>query len=184
MSQNQINYPDNLYSYYQDNPNFEEKTNTTKKIIYGVLFLASLLVAIYPHIIGMTGILIRIIGGIGAVVFGLTAFLGGKDYYNKVSGGKIEDIAIKKFDSESISEDTLTQMFVNNDFKGLSDAYELNNQPLQLYVHEDKTGKVFYLQLMKYFSSSDFRGISEVKIITEPEYSSVYKVIKSIKSTN
>ena len=66
---------------------------------------------------------------------------------------------------------------------GLADAAEANNQPLQLYIHEDATGKVFYLQLMKYFSSSDFRGMSEVREVHELEYSEVYSTIKSIRTT-
>ena len=74
-------------------------------------------------------------------------------------------------------------MFANNDWAGLADEADADDRPLQLYIHEDEAGKTFYLQLMRYFSSSEFRGVTDVKVITEPQYSEFYQIIKSIKST-
>jgi hypothetical protein len=163
------NFPINLYDYYDSNVcSFEERTNIIKKgLSYGMLVVCILLIFI-PSIIPFSPMLIRIAAIIGAIIFGFAAFLGGKDYYSKESGGKINDIAIKKFDSSVTNEELLLTMFENNDFIGLSMVAEANDQPLQLYIHEDSEGKVFYLQLMKYFSQSDFRGISQVKVIAEP----------------
>ena len=83
----------------------------------------------------------------------------------------------------AISENELALMFANSDYAGLVNASSADNQPIQLYVDEDETRKVFYIKLMKYYSKSDFSGMSEVKVISEPEYSQVYKNIKNIKST-
>lgn len=178
------NYPTNLYGYYQnDTSSFEERTNTTKKIMYYGLLGLCVLLLVVPTIIPLSTLIVRIGAIIGAIFFGFAAFLGGKDYYSKRSGGIIKSIAIKKFDSSAITEQQLLSLFDKNDVLGLSTASEADNQPLQIYIHEDELGKVFYLQLMKYFSQSDFRGMSAVKVISEPEYSVVYKTIKGIKST-
>ena len=175
METEKKDYPVNLYAYYEANSDIEKRTNGTKKIVYYVLAAICLLLIIFPSILPLSSSLIRVIGVIGLLYFGFVAYFGGEAYYNKQSGGKIVKSAVK--------EEALLQMFEAGDFKGLADAAEANNQPLQLYIHEDATGKVFYLQLMKYFSSSDFRGMSEVREVREPEYSEVYSTIKSIRTT-
>ena len=183
METEKKDYPVNLYAYYEANSDIEKRTNGTKKIVYYVLAAICLLLIIFPSILPLSSSLIRVIGVIGLLYFGFVAYFGGEAYYNKQSGGKIVKSAVKKFDSSAVSEEALLQMFEAGDFKGFADAAEANNQPLQLYIHEDATGKVFYLQLMKYFSSSDFRGMSEVREVREPEYSEVYSTIKSIRTT-
>ena len=176
-------YPVNLYAYYEANTDIEKRTNGTKKNVYYVLAAICLLLIIFPSILPFSSLAVRVIGVIGLLYFGFSAYFGGEAYYNKRSGGKIVKVAVKKFDSSVVSEESLLQMLEVGDFKGLADAAEANNQPLQLYIHEDATGKVFYLQLMKYFSPSDFRGITEVREVHEPEYSEVYSTIKSIRTT-
>ncbi len=177
------NYPTNLYAYFDEHRDrFEEKTNMAKKIIYYLLLALCVLLIIIPGIIPLSVILVRIAAGIGIIVFGLAAFFGGKEYYNK-NGGKIKDIVRKKFNSSMIDEATILQMFENNDFEGLSEAPHTNNQPIQLYIDEDEKGKEFYCQIMKFFSQSDFRGITEVKVIREPEYSKLRNTVKDIQST-
>jgi len=177
--------PNNLYAFYRENPSsFEERISTTKKAVYVGLFVFSLLLVFMPAIIPLSSGIVRVAAIIGAIIFGIAVLVGGQDYYSKKSGGKINDIAIKKFYSPAVDEQQILSMLEANDFIGLSELHEADNQPLQLYIHEDKSGKVFYLQAMKFFSQSDFRGISEVKVISEPEYSIFYKTIKSIKSTS
>lgn len=177
-------YPINLYGYYQDDKaNFESRSNKSKKAIYGILLAVFVFLMIMPSVIPVSSILIRIVAGVGILICGLLFFYGGSDFYSKKSGGKIESIAIKKFDCNATSELELASMFATNNFAGLAKAFDADNQPVQLYVHEDAVGKVFYLQLMKYYSQSDFSGMSEVKVISEPQYSEVYRDIKNIKST-
>lgn len=173
-----------MYGFYSDNKDkFEERTNKVKKTI-SFLILALCLFLMFMHgVIPFSSLVVRIVAGIGIVISGLAALYEGTEFYNKMSGGKIKSIAIKKFDSSAISENELALMFANSDYAGLANASSADNQPIQLYVDEDETGKVFYIQLMKYYSKSDFSGMSEVKVISEPEYSQVYKNIKNIKST-
>ena len=185
------NYPSSLEDYYGSNPSlFEEKVDSGKRIVNLVLLAVCLLLIIVPSIIPIGDLLVRIIASVGLLYFGYSAFFGGKNWYGKQSGGKIKDLAIKKFAvPESgttplgAADQKVLQMFANNDWAGLADEPDADDRPLQLYIQEDEAGKIFYLQLMRYFSSSDFRGVSEVKTVAEPGYSEFYQVIKSIKST-
>ncbi|GHV50393.1 hypothetical protein FACS1894181_10890 [Bacteroidia bacterium] len=172
----------NIINYYQENPQlFEKRTSVIRKAIYGVLALLCLVLLIMPGIAPAGPLITRILAGIGLFIFAISAWYGGEDYYNRASGGKIKDFAIKKFDDDAVDETEIVGMFEANDFAGLADAPGADNMPLQLYIEEDKKGRVFYCLLKKYFSTSDFRGITSVKVIAEPEYSKLYPVIKSIR---
>ncbi|MDR2475304.1 MAG: hypothetical protein LBD45_05550 [Bacteroidales bacterium] len=187
----EINYPENMYDYYRNNPvEFEERVDSTKRTIYYVLTAVCVLLIIFPSIIPIGNLLIRIIAGIGLLYFGFSAWSGCKSWYNKQSGGKITDIAVKKFATPQRgavpggSDDRkVMEMFENDDWEGLANEPDADDRPLQLYIHEDTAGKTFYLQLMRYFSSSDFRGVSDVKEIGGTQYVKFYHMIKGIKST-
>lgn len=182
-STNSSNYPESLYQYYVNSDKFEKRTNMIKKVIYYALVALCVILLIMPSLLPLSSLLVRILAVLGILIFGFAAYFGGEDYFNIASGGKITQSAIKKFDRNLVNEAEIMRMFDENDFEGLADAPDAHNNPLQLYIHEDAKGKVFYLQLMKYFSPSDFRGITEVKEISEPLYSQVYPIIKSIKSS-
>lgn len=187
----ETNYPNNIYDYYRKNPSiFEERVNSTKRMISYIMIAVCLLLLIFPSIIPIGNTIVRIIAVVGLLYFGFSAFFDSQDWYNKQSGGKITDIATKKFAipergtvPNGPDDQKVLQLFESNDWAGLADEPEANDRPLQLYIHEDAAGKTFYLQLMRYFSSSDFHGVTEVKEIKEPQYSQVYNIIKSIKST-
>lgn len=186
----ETNYPENLYEYYRSNPSeFEEKVDSTKRTMNLALGAVCVVLMILPGVIPIGNLLVRIIAGIGLLYFGFSA-LGGKYWYNKQSGGKIEELAIKKFETPQrgtvpggADDQKVMTLFAGNDWEGLADEPDCNDRPLQLYIHEDAVGKTFYLQLRRYFSASDFRGVTEVKTIKEPQYSEYYQIIKSIKST-
>jgi hypothetical protein len=180
---NNTPYPENNHVFFSTDPRYEVRINKPKKVIYSILGAFSLLLLIWPGLISEGSLLVRLAGFVGILVFGMGIYVGGIEYYNRRSGGKIRDLATKKFDSRHMDEETLQELFAANDFEALSEAPELDNQPLQLDILEDAEGREFYLQLMKWFSQSDYRGISEVKVVVEPEYSAVREVIKGIKST-
>lgn len=181
MSQEKTTVPENLYAYYTLHPEkFEMRTNQTKKMLYYVLIGVCVLLLVFPSLLPLSALLVRIAAGLGLVVFGFSAYAGGADYYNKESGGKIANIRIKKFDGDEIGEAQIVSMFEQHDFEGLADVSAADNQPIQLYVHEDAIGKEFYLQVMKFYSSSDFRGLTPVIVIAEPEYSKYHSLIKRI----
>lgn len=164
--------PANLYAYFRALPEqFESRTNVTKKIIYSALLIFGLVLLIKPDLVySEFSLLLRIIGGALAVIFGLCVFVGGSDYYSKKSNGKISAVCWRKIDVEEISESTILSLLATRDFKALSLTPTVENGPLQLSVCHDSKGKTYYIQLNKYFSSSDFRGITEVFIVEGEEY--------------
>ena len=105
----------------------------------------------------------------------------GSDFYNKQTQTKIVQASIKKFDSSATTEKDLVALLEAENFRELANIPSKDNQPLQLYVYEDVAGKAFYLLLMKYFSSSDFRGITPVKIISGAEYDKHKPMIQALK---
>lgn len=176
--------PVNLFGYYHQNKTeFEERADKKKKTIYLIVVLAFALLLVVPELFRLPALVTRIIAFIGLAISALVFFFGGKDYYNKKSGGKITEVVIKKFDLTALSEAAIVSMFASNDFAGLSVARTADNQPIQLYIHEDTVGKTFYCQLMKYYSPSDFRGLTAVKVISAPAYSTLYQTIKGIAAT-
>jgi hypothetical protein len=180
------NYPDNLYVYYKNNPSsFEERVDKTKKTVNYAIIAVCVLLLIFPSIIPIGNLLVRIIAGGALLYYGFSVYAGGTDWYNTVSGGKIKTSAIVKFAATAESDiERIKQMFENGDFEGLVNEPDEQNRPLQLYIDEDPVGKTFYLLLRYYFSSSDFRGISDVKVVSEKQSPENYRIIKSIKSTS
>jgi hypothetical protein len=187
----ETNYPNNMYDYYRSNSSmFEERVDSKKRMINIALAAVCVLLLIIPSIIPIGNLLVRIIAVAGLFYFGFSVLLGNKNWYNKQSNGKITELAIKKFATPQrgtvpggADDRKVMDLFANNDWAGLADEPEADDRPLQLFIHEDTVGKTFYVQLMRYFSSSDFRGVTEVKEIKEPQYSNFYQAIKNIKST-
>jgi hypothetical protein len=179
-------FPENLYDYYRNNPSlFEERVDGKKRTVNYALLAVCALLLVFPSIIPAGNLLVRIVAAIGALYFGYGAFFGSRHYYSLASGGKINDLAIKKFASPASLDDCrkIIEMLENDDFAGLASEPDADDRPLQLYLHEDAGGKTFYLQLMWHFSASDFRGITGVKVVKEPQYSHYYSTVKRIKST-
>jgi len=159
-------FPVNLSGYFYNSPDFEERQNNTKKAIAGIVALFGLFLLIKaPGVAGFLALLVRLIGLIILAGAGLALYMGFTDYYNLSSGGKMQHIAVKKFDSSQISEEEILNLFASNNFQGLANAADQNDQPIQLYVYQDDVEKSFYVQIMKYFSSSEFKGATEIYIV-------------------
>ncbi|MDR1499993.1 MAG: hypothetical protein LBI58_03335 [Tannerellaceae bacterium] len=183
METNQV--PGNLYDYYRSNPSmFEERVDGRKRAVGFVLSAVCVLLLVVPSVIPVGDLVVRVIAAAGLLYFGYSAFFGSKDFYS-LGGGKINDLAVKKFADPSTLDECgrIIAMFEEDDFAGLAAEADANDRPLQLYLHEDAAGKTFYLQQMWHFSASDFRGITEVKALKEPQYSKYYPALKRIKST-
>lgn len=179
----QQNYPKDLTDYYRSHPEtFELRSDKTKKTLNIILLLIFLVILIYPEIIPFGELwILRIIAGIGIVYAGVKAFLLDSDFWNKQTNSKITSLAIKKFSSSSTNEEEIRNLLENNDFQRLANIPSAENQPLQLYIHEDKDGKAFYLLLMKYYSKSEFSGASAVKVISGADYIQYKDIIRSIQ---
>lgn len=181
-------YHESLFDYFKSkNEEFEERTNVPKKVIGGLLTIGFIVLIIFPGII-MEGWLVRG-GAILCLLFaaGYT-FLGGTDIFSKKTGGKITSMGMVKFanpergtvpfDPEDMH---IINMYNNNDWAGLADEPTADDRPMQLEIQEDKNNKVLYLLLRRYVTSARLEGVTEVKVITEPEYTQVIKLFRSMK---
>jgi len=191
------NYPKNLEDYYKNKPSlFEKRADITKRTINYVLTAICVLLLSFPAIIPIGDTLVRIISGIALLYFGYSAFFGSKYWYNISGNGKIKESAIKAFrypfyhnvggytqDARESDVARIKQMLEENDFAGLADEPADKSGPLKLTIHEDAAGKTFYMQLSYdcKIPALDFKT-SDVKMITEPQYSEIYRIIKSIRS--
>ena len=110
---------------------------------------------------------------------GISLFLA-SDYYKKQTQTKIKQKGHKKFDSGHTTVEELSRLLEQGNYQELANLPSKNNQPLQMYVYEDTQNKTFYLLLMKYFSPSDFRGVTPVKVVSGADYDHYKMVIRAI----
>ncbi|MFC2399996.1 MAG: hypothetical protein ACFNP4_11940 [Capnocytophaga gingivalis] len=175
--------PQNMAAYFQAHPEqFVLKADVAKKSTYGLLFAVCLVLMIKPDLIPVGELWIwRVIAGIGMVVTGIGFYLA-SDFYNKQTQTKIEEKGLKKFDSAHTSVEELSQLLEQGNYQELANLPAKKDQPLQMYVYEDTQNKTFYLLLMKYFSPSDFRGVTPVKIVSGADYDRYKTIIRAINS--
>lgn len=181
-----INVPESTYAYFKDNPSkFGEKSNNIAKLLYFGLAAFFLLLVFVPGIISFTGYVFSGIGFtiifcIAAAFCALLGYAYGSYFYNKQSGGKISDFHLKKFDISVVEEHQIIEAFERGDFQFLSQVPSVDSGPLQMESYHDAKGKEIYCLIRRYFSTSDFRGITPVITVKEPEYSQLKKVIKKL----
>ena len=92
--------PQSLPAYFEAHPDqFTKKNDIPKKAINGILFLAFLVLMIYPEITPVGELWVwRIIAAIG-LIFTALGFYTAHDYYNIQTNTKIKPKGHKKFDS-------------------------------------------------------------------------------------
>lgn len=173
--------PQNMVAYFQAHPEqFVLKADVAKKSTYGLLFAVCLVLMIKPDLIPVGELWIwRVIAWIGMGFAGISLFLA-SDYYNKQTQTKIKQKGHKKFDSGHTTVEELSRLLEQGNYQELANLPSKNNQPLQMYVYEDTQNKTFYLLLMKYFSPSDFRGVTPVKVVSGADYDRYKMVIRAI----
>jgi len=180
----EIIFPKNLYDYYRKNTSlFEEKVNWIQKAAFGFGFLICSVLVLFPSVISEHIWVIRIIAGIGIMAFWYGIVEYGRDYFNRKTGGVIKPLTVKKFDMSNNDETDILETFFNKDFDKLAALSEAKDQPIQLYIHEDPKGEIFYCQLMKYFSSSDFKALTDVIVLKGALYEKYKSVIRGIYPT-
>ena len=117
-------FPYTFEIYCQAHPEkFEKRTQPVKKALYGLGAVACILLVIFPHVIPVFPLwLIRTAAVLGALLCLLAAYVSGENYYNKLSGGKIKRIGLKKFDRVNTDATEIVQAFHRRDFDFLADA--------------------------------------------------------------
>lgn len=175
--------PKNLYDYYRSNNSlFEEKVNWSQKAVFGFGFFICSILILFPYTVSEHIWIVRIIAGIGIMGFWYGVVEYGRGYFNRKSGGIIKPLTIKKFDMNDNDEDDILEAFSNKDFDKLAAMTEAKDQPIQLFIHEDPKGEIFYCQLMKH-SSSDLRALTDVIILRRALYEKYESVIRGIYPT-
>jgi len=173
---------DRLIEFYLNNPEvFERRVNKLKRYSCYILVAACSILIFFPDIIPLGAWLVRTAAIAGLIYFGFEIYLGGIEIYNKISNGMITKLLIKKFDMSECNESKLVEAFNNKNFDALNDAPGADDQPIQLYVEEDKTGKELYCVMMKYYSSSDFRSATDIIVLSGSDYDKWIGVFKSMK---
>ena len=89
-------FPQSLPAYFESHPDqFAKKNNIPKKAINGILFLAFLVLMIYPQITPIGELWVwRIIAAIG-LIFTALGFYTAHDYYNIQTNTKIKPKGIR-----------------------------------------------------------------------------------------
>lgn len=175
------NYPNSLVAYYHENKHkFIEKTDGKKQKICYALIAFGVLGLIFPGLFLLPSLLVRLVA-LGALIYaGWNFFMGFSNYHNKDSDGKITDLAIKRFDVSQIDEERIVELFNNGDFTALAKAPSASESPIHFYVEEDTKGKVLYCLIRKFFSDSEFKGITEVKELSGSDYDKFYADLKTM----
>ncbi|MDR0230345.1 MAG: hypothetical protein LBI72_14975 [Flavobacteriaceae bacterium] len=178
------NFPENFEAYFASQPErFVKQLNKKARIKNTLWFIVLGLVSFVLLVSEKHGFIpwaLTIILCFSALVFGGLIIWGSKDFVDKQTGGFVVEKSIKKFDSHYVTEIEIYEALQNRDFRAIADATAKDNQPLQIYVYEDKVGKRLYLLLIKYFSTSEFRGISDVTIVEGADYDRYKKDIYKI----
>ena len=96
----------------------------------------------------------------------------------------MKDVGLKKFRNSRDARvwERIVKAFETHDFQYLAEAPSAKNQPLQLYVYEDKIGREFYIQLKGYDSDSNFNPLSDVVTIDGKEYDANADLLRSMKT--
>lgn len=181
-------FPQSFEAYCKEHPEkFETRIAQKKRLLYGTGAILLALIACFPGILAhvpilalLPGWMIMLGAGAGALYCLVVAFVDCDDLYNTQSNGTIKQIGLKKFDRVNTKPDQIAAALERRDFDMLSDAAETYNDPLQLYVYEDASGKEFYLHLRAYSTPSEFCGASDVVIVSGREYDQFRGTIKSI----
>ena len=187
MNKNTV-FPYSFEVYCKEHPEkFETRINSTKRMIYGIGAAISALLVFFPSITDPIPILCLLplwlivgAGIIGALVCLLMAFFDCDHLHNIQSNGVIKPVGHKKFDRVNAKRDEVFDAFARHDFDFLADAAETNNDPLQIFIHEDALGKELYLQLREYTTPSEFHGASDVLTVSGNEYDQFRSTILSI----
>lgn len=165
-------FPSYAGEFYAAHPEkFEDRKNTVKPLVYGAALVVCVLLVIFPAWIPVLPLwLIRAAAVIGGLYFLLSMFTSRTSTYNKLSGGEVKNVNIKKFIRNETNLDKIVEAFNRHDFEYLTELPSGNNQPVQLIVEEDRVGREFYCLLTTYDSSSNIVGLADPVVLSGSEY--------------
>lgn len=179
-------FPYSTDIYFSQHPEKFEKRRQPIRMIKNLLIaLVGLLVLIFPDMVPFLKLWLIYLGGIVAVIYGIVMiWVEGTAYFNLQSGGEVKYLEIKKFRNsrdERVWNEVL-KAFADHDFAYLAEAPGAKNQPLQLFICEDKKGREFYLQIKGYNEHNVFEPLTDVVTISGSEYDANAELIHSMKT--
>lgn len=165
-------FPSHFGEVYDAMPEkFEKRTNKTKPLIYWGLTAACILLVILPEWLPILPTwLIRAAGILAGIYCALSALSSDLAIYNKQSGGEVKKYKTKKFISAETDKEAIIAAFNQHDFEYLCDLPSGNNQPVQLQVEKDETGREFYCILITYTPGYKIIGLADPVILFGEEY--------------
>lgn len=165
-------YPSHFGEVYNTMPEkFEKRNDKVKPFLYYGLAAICVLLVIFPGWLPMLPAwLIRTIGIIGAIYFIFGSMVAGFAVYNKQSGGKITAYKTKKFISSETNIEDIIAAFNHHDFEYLCNLPSGHNQPVQLQVEKDETGREFYCILITFVAGAKIVGLADPVILSGSEY--------------
>lgn len=165
-------FPSHFGEVYDAMPEkFEKRTNKTKPLIYWGLTAACILLVILPEWLPiLPAWLIRAAGILAGIYCALSALSSDLAIYNKQSGGEVKKYKTKKFISAETDKEAIIAAFNQHDFEYLCDLPSGNNQPVQLQVEKDETGREFYCILITYTPGYKIIGLADPVILSGEEY--------------
>ena len=167
-------YPSYIGEFYAANPvKFEKRKNNVKPILYYGL-------AVVAGFIPIAGWLVRTVGVIAVLICLLAAYLSNFDYYNSESGGKIEEVGLKKFKRDETDINRILEAFLRKDFEYLAELPGAYSAPVQIHVEEDKLGQEMYCLLTSYDSDSNIIGLTDVLTLSGNDYLDHADVIRQM----
>ncbi len=165
-------FPSHFGEVYDAMPEkFEKRTNKAKPFLYWGVAAICVLLIIFPGWLSFAPTwLIRVIGIIGGIYGALTALVADLSIYNRQSGGEVKSYKTKKFISEMTDKEDIINAFNRHDFEYLCSLPSGNDQPVQLQVEKDETGREFYCILVTYTPGYKIVGLAAPVILSKDEY--------------
>lgn len=165
-------FPSHFGEVYDAMPEkFEKRTNKTKPLIYWGLTAACILLVIFPGWLPFLPTwLIRAAGILAGIYCALSALSSDLAIYNKQSGGEVKKYKTKKFISAETDKEAIIAAFNQHDFEYLCGLPSGNDQPVQLQVEKDETGREFYCILITYTPGYKIIGLADPVILSGEEY--------------
>lgn len=165
-------FPSHFGEVYDVMPEkFEKRKNKIKPLIYWGLVAVCVLLVIFPGWLPfISSWLIRVAGVIGGIYCLFTALVADLSIHNRESGGEIKSYKTKKFISSKTDRDDIVTAFNHHDFEYLCSLPSGNDQPVQLQIEQDETGREFYCILVTYVPGCKIVGLADPIILSGDEY--------------
>lgn len=179
-------YPYSPEVYLGQHPEkFEQRRQPLRMVKNVAIAVIGVFILFFPGVIPFFKLWLIYLGALVAIGYGVAFFfLERSAYFNLQSGGEVKGPEVKKFRNSRDERvwDKVLAAFAAHDFGYLSEAPSAKNQPLQLYIYEDRKGREFYIQMRGYNEKNEFEPLTDVITISGTEYDTNADLIRAMKT--